>query len=189
MIRCFAVRAAAQFSSRRGAQAEWEYEKTKEFETALRDVLLTLSDCENKGSSIQEFQKRAFAIYGRSYSPFTFCERICEAPLCLYRYPAADFLANEATKDIRQTIRPLLSLDAAPADFGKQIWNQVEKAGFELVAIAGEATEQEKVSTRESSIRASLCFVQQLVSQTPRVHPRDAEVLLESVLKSAKGKG
>ena len=111
------------------------------------------------------------------------------SPLCLYRFGVADFLTKETAKDVKQRIALLLASDEANGDIDNkapQVWYEAQKAGFQLVAIANEADAEEQASTQESSIRASLCFLQQLILQSPTIHPRDADYLLKVILNSRK---
>jgi len=183
---CLAVRAAAWFSNRRGAQAGWSYQESRRFEGALRRALLSLIDGAEKEKCVRDFGSCALDLHKRAYQPYRCCDAVCaqsNPPVCLYRFGAADALNASAVKDVKEAINSLLRPDDSQKKNEKvdQIWYETQKVGYQLVAMSEEADAAEKASVEGASLRASFCFLQQLISQSTTIHPREANWLLDLI--------
>lgn len=183
VYRCVAVRGAASVANRRGAQGGWSYSHTRKFETALRSLLLSFPPINHgvPGEASREFRQCALELHARRYAPYRRCEVICTqpGPVCLYRFAAADLLATSMLKS--KMTSALVAADDEATDV-KTLWAEGQQAGWRLVALDSEAAEEEHASTRAASIRASLCFAQQVMEGEPSLHPRRADDLLDGLL-------
>jgi hypothetical protein len=181
VYRCLAVRAASWLASRRGAQNGWSYRDTHRFEEALRRVLLALPPVGegDKDQALQDFRACALDLHTRPHPPFPACDAICNNQTCLYRSAAAD-ITNSPTFEPR--IATMLTSNDGNAE---NLWAEAQRAGWQLIALDDEASEEERGEAEAASRRAGLCFAQQAIADAPTLHPRDAELLMTDLLETA----
>jgi hypothetical protein len=161
LLGCIAAYGAEEYARRRGAQAGWTYLDTRELAARLRDLLAAkcregATETEIQGLC-QAFRDYALQLHRRAFDPFPACSVICQQqpPLCLYRFAAADLIADgnlvHNWSPVFQTV-------------GRQAWEKSMDAGYAMIEFAAEDWPAEKMEAADTAARrASLCFGQQMV--------------------------
>jgi hypothetical protein len=133
----------------------------------------------DKDQALRDFGACALDLHARPYPPFPACDAICTNQVCLYRSAAAD-IKNSPTFEPR--IAPLVTANDRNVE---DIWAEARRAGWQLIALDDEASEEERSEAEAASRRAGLCFAQQAIADAPTLHPRDAELLMSGLLETA----
>jgi hypothetical protein len=161
LLGCIAAYGAEEYARRRGAQASWTYPDTRELVNRLRDLLIAKSQEGAAETTIQglcqAFRDHALLLHRRTFDPFPACSTICQQqpPLCLYRFAAADLIADGKLAD---------NWSPAFQTVGRQAWEKSMDAGYALIEFAAEDWPAEKLEAADAAARrASLCFGQQMV--------------------------
>jgi hypothetical protein len=109
--RCTLWHSADYLARRRGAQRGWTYSEMREHTTSLDTALVAVTQGpdQDTASAAHHYRDLAQRLYARRSDPFPSCGEICPQPTCLYRWPAADALADPTLGDPLRTA-------AAPVD-------------------------------------------------------------------------
>jgi hypothetical protein len=177
---CLAVRAAAWFVQRRGAQAGWTYAETREVEEKTRALLLA----KDISRAAPDYQKAMLECHQRPFAPYQRCEKICtESAVCLYRWACAD-LVNSGS--FTQPWSAAREADGSAIDKAcDNAWQVAQNAAWRAIAFHTEIPD-DPLGTAKAAKRAALCFSQQMLAAENGVHPKRAQSVLDSLIEEAK---
>jgi hypothetical protein len=190
LLRAVAGHAADWYARRRGAQGNWSYPDTERLSELLRAALVEKAAAGSADLAAsparQAFQVEAQRLHQRAYSPYAYCDRICDQrpPLCLYRWAAADLVA---TGRYRAAWQHAEAGDlAVEGDRRTRTWDTCQDGGYELIEFPEDDwPDERRVTVSTAARRACLCFAQQMLVDDTRKIPRTARRVMIRILDEA----
>ena len=187
LMSSFLAHSADWLTSRRGAQAGWDYGLTSRLGQLLRDALLARhSQAADSAAAAGKFRHEARLAYHRDFLPFPVCDQVCQQqpPVCLYRHPVAALVeSGELTAAWRNADRA----DADSEDSRQRdTWDICRLAAAELIEFPEEDwPDTTRDAAAQAASRVCLCFEQQMLAADDGKFPRTKRRVMAGVMREA----
>jgi hypothetical protein len=173
LLSSFAGHGSDWLATRRGDQAAWSYEDTREYRDNLRAVLLAKLVNGDAAEQIEAFRVTVRRLHVRRFEPYAACAVVCmqDPPLCLYRSAVAGLVVSERYQ------RAWLDADdddmESKDNRRQRTWDVAQDAGYELVEFPQEDQPEEARTVLDAAARrVCMCFAQQMLANDTRKVPR-----------------
>src|ERR1700722_4029483 len=185
LLRSFAGHGADWLAERRGAQAGWSCADTGEFRDCLQAVLTGMAEPNSGDHSgdMDRLHATVNRLYRREFEPYQACAVVCdqEPPLCLYRGPVADLVADGRH---RAAWRQADAADAqSEGKTRRRTWEVCQDAAYDLVEFPDpEMPAAARSVLDKTARRVCMCFEQQMLAADQLKVPRTSRRILGRVL-------